>query len=704
MSAQPSRMRSLFARLVPAWPHAALAALVVLFFADPLFTRHVFFLRDVGTAVHPVLAEARALPGGGVDPLPFWTNHLSNGKPLLANPGYALLHPFNVLYLALPFDLAFNLFIVLHVVVAAVGMALLARSQGASRVAAFGAGAAYAFGGYIISTTNLYPTLASAAWAPLVLLCGLRAAAAPDARRLALLALTVAVQALGGQPEPVLLTLALGGAWSLLRAPGSPVRRVARVGWTWGVAGAWALLLAAPQVLPSGMLAQQTLRSMGFTVKALLYNSLHPGRLPGLVLPRFGGHPADRLAGSMGWGEMVDAGTPYFLSIYSGVTVVLLACAGLVLARRVRRPAVDAPDEGIRRARWLLAAAAVAGCVLALGRFLPGMETLASALPGIVPFRYPEKLVFWAALVLPLLAALGLDEVARRSRGSLRALPVFLAALLAADLVLTHRGYAPTAPSPKKPALARLLVKAARENGVEDAQWRVYRHRTRRSWRPPASLREGTEQALYGWQRSVLRPATGVRFGVRYAFERAGDQLDLLPYFTLAHELHEKKLPERARALGSAGVLWFVSQDSRLAKKSEQVLVRVRQLDHVPGLEPSGWLYRNTAFVPRARLEGATGSASIASEDHRSLVVSVMADAPGQLVVSDALAPGWSVSVDGALTRILRVDGVFRAVDVPTGSHEVRFEYVPPGLRAGVALALVGLVALAWAMLPRPRA
>src|SRR6185503_13667073 len=102
------------------------------------------------------------------------------------------------LYVLLPFDAAFDAFLMLHAMLAGVAMTWLARVIGASRPAAVVAGAAYAMGGGIVSATALYWTLVALAWAPLVIGCALRAVEQPSRRRFALLTFALAGQVLGG--------------------------------------------------------------------------------------------------------------------------------------------------------------------------------------------------------------------------------------------------------------------------------------------------------------------------------------------------------------------------------------------------------------------------------------------------------------------------------------------------------------------------
>jgi hypothetical protein len=66
------------------------------------------------------------------------------------------------------------------------------------------------------------------------------------------------------------------------------------------------------------------------------------------------------------------------------------------------------------------------------------------------------------------------------------------------------------------------------------------------------------------------------------------------------------------------------------------------------------------------------------------------------LIRRETALPGWSASVDGRPAPIHGVDGLFQAIRVPGGSHEVSFGYAPPYIVWG----LVGLVlGIAWVLL-----
>jgi hypothetical protein len=70
------------------------------------------------------------------------------------------------------------------------------------------------------------------------------------------------------------------------------------------------------------------------------------------------------------------------------------------------------------------------------------------------------------------------------------------------------------------------------------------------------------------------------------------------------------------------------------------------------------------------------------------------ASAPGYLVLTDAWYSGWEATLDGEPVEVHRADLLFRAIAIDVGVHQVIFTFRPASLRTGMALSLVGLVAL----------
>jgi hypothetical protein len=124
----------------------------------------------------------------------------------------------------------------------------------------------------------------------------------------------------------------------------------------------------------------------------------------------------------------------------------------------------------------------------------------------------------------------------------------------------------------------------------------------------------------------------------------------------------------------------------------------------LPGIDP-----RRLAFVdpgaapelPELSEAAATGSAQLVALSPDEVQLQLEATRPALVILSDRFDPGWAVEVDGLSRKLLRADGIFRAVEVTAGRHQVRFRYRPPG-RAGwwltaATLALMVIAALVLA-------
>ena len=86
------------------------------------------------------------------------------------------------------------------------------------------------------------------------------------------------------------------------------------------------------------------------------------------------------------------------------------------------------------------------------------------------------------------------------------------------------------------------------------------------------------------------------------------------------------------------------------------------------------------------------GTVSVSSEGNSQVVLTAHLRQAGVVMLDDAIASGWTVTVDGHTRPPLRVDDVLRGVRVPAGSHVIIWSYRVPGLRLGAILS--GLAAL----------
>lgn len=401
-----------------------LAMMVALFLAPAMFGGRVFFLKDAQIWFYPsrLAWRARILAGD----LPLWMPELDLGMPFLAEPGNSVLYPLNLLLLLTP-PACVGQFLAAHVVLAALGTYALLRVLGVTRAPAVTGALGYALGGYLLSMTWSGTYILSVAWMPLVAATALRLARRGRLLDLACTALALGCQLLTGEVQGAAFTglVVLG----LVLAGQEPWRRRVIGLLRLAVAALIAVAIALPQVLPALGLLSEVTRGRGFGVEEASHWSFHPLRLLELMAAGLFGDPTvkDQFLGFF----MNDEGgvvhrMPWMLTPYLGSLCLVLAVVGLVAPRREHR-------------RWTVAVAVVGGAtlLLALGRHTPLFNAILQLLPGLDLFRYPAKYFAVTALLLPLLAAVGLDSCLKAAReGTRRPVKLVVASMLLLLLVL----------------------------------------------------------------------------------------------------------------------------------------------------------------------------------------------------------------------------------------------------------------------------
>ena len=91
------------------------------------------------------------------------------------------------------------------------------------------------------------------------------------------------------------------------------------------------------------------------------------------------------------------------------------------------------------------------------------------------------------------------------------------------------------------------------------------------------------------------------------------------------------------------------------------------------------------------------GHCTIETDTAERVAVKVDAPLPAILVLADTAAPGWRAQVNGTGTPLLKVNGLFRGVVVPSGTSMVTFVYRPVPFYIGAVVTAVALVVLVLA-------
>ncbi len=127
------------------------------------------------------------------------------------------------------------------------------------------------------------------------------------------------------------------------------------------------------------------------------------------------------------------------------------------------------------------------------------------------------------------------------------------------------------------------------------------------------------------------------------------------------------------------------------------ILSEEETLDHIldPGrFDPSVETVLNEELPTSLGGDAVQGSARWIERTPNRLVLDVDASGAALLVLSENWFQGWTATVDGVETPVLRADHTLRAVQVPAGSHRVVMEFQGPHFAAGLATSLASLLLL----------
>ena len=733
----PSKSHPALTPYTPVVSRRELAALGIVLtlvtsaFADILLLRQDFYSRDVARIYYPERRVLRDIAYSGQ--FPFWNPRYGAGQPVAANPAYEVFYPPQWLVLLPSFSFGVRLEIVLHFLIAALGMFVLLRSL-RLRAEAAGFGAfTLALGGLTLSLASLLPFLFSVAWLPWLAYFARRFLIDRHRRDFALAALILGLILLIGEQSMILQSGVLLLAYAIYR-----LRSARAVTITSAIAGA-ALLVGLAQILPALDHQRDSGRATTMPYEQVTAWSLHPARPLEIVAPNlFGRFSREAI---YFWASDDPSRLPWLYSFYFGLFAAALVIAGF--AHRLRGwPFVAILSGG--------------GYLLAIGRHGPLLPLLFRC--GLRSIRYPEKWFITPAFLLIVFAAvaadrfladstfrkttfivsIGLASIALASlafaysplfarvwnltgyyaditsearagaatmvftavalvliltlRDRPRLCVLLLAVFILIDLGSRVRTVAPRVDGTfyDPPPLARMLM---RERGpvriFNDVDWQVF-------------LRPGTHiayqlamfpemQALWGFDevletdvtRTMLRPA--IEFSALFWKARVARRSDLVPLLlSFAGVTHV--IAPRHNAPASAPVDLVPVHNDRYYFAG-QLVAQTR-------IWEAGRWSRRVAFVD-APFEPAPGRILAVRERPNSIDLDVVCEGHAALVLSVTAHKYWRATIDGTPSPLFAANVGFQALTVPLGRHHIALSYRNPLVIFGALVSAVSAIVLA---------
>ncbi|MBI2214393.1 MAG: YfhO family protein [Acidobacteria bacterium] len=398
---------------------AFLAALVAVAFADLLVFGRRLFIRDVANFYFPTKKLLREAWLSG--DLPLWNHAYSAGQPMAANPEYGAFYPPHLLLLLPDYAFAFQLLIVVHVVIGAWGAYRFLRSLGLRESSSLFGAVTFAFGGLTASLLNLLPYLFLLTWLPWAFLHVRRWLTSGGWGDMALAALFLGLQILTAEPSTLVQVWLLVGLYAMHRVARAERKRdaIERIAPRVGVLLVAAIAVGAIQLLPAIDHAGDSVRAEPFAYKTVRSWSMPSIRPAEVAIPgAFGRVWRETETAYFGGIFYAPRPLPFLFSVYAGMLGCCLAVAGI----RARLPGTG-----------LLLAVAALSFVFALGDHTPLLRWLYDA--GIATsFRYAEKFAIMGLLALMVYQARAFDALLDDPRRMGRAASVAAALCLAVSL------------------------------------------------------------------------------------------------------------------------------------------------------------------------------------------------------------------------------------------------------------------------------
>lgn len=569
-------------------------------FIPAILHREVFTFRDHTDYFQPLrYYTAEYLRAGK---LPLWNPYNASGEPWLANPQTGVFYPPAWLFIALPFAAAYMSYLLLHVALLGVNAYVL-FTRSATRGAAVVGAIALMLCGPVVSLWDVNNNLATFAWVPLAIWCGLE-------HRPRWGGVVLALAFLGGEPFFAAV------AALLFVAASREAREIA-------TAALIAFGLSAVQLIPFLELLRSSDRRAGFDRETIFRESMRVADWLRVAVPVRG----------------LDAAlSQHFIPIiYLGIVTIVLALVALSAPRKVWP--------------WLLLLAV--SVIVAAGDHLPTGEWIARA--PVTLFRYPARVVPFGALAIIALAVIGIDRIPKRRVW----VDAALVAVLLVDLV--PRTVALRVVGPLR--LDRVPYPAAVGRDLK-------------------IIRIGAISANRdAWIAGYLNLYTR-RFDAATAAPVASQEY----IGTLTHDVVDVGIAH----LDRMGAGWVITD-------------RPMPRDHyVPAARAADvFAWRSRGAQPMARVVESSGvfhPAQALALDASQARVRIDTPRGGTLVLTQQIAPGWKVFIDGREANARVYDHLFRAATVPAGKHEILWIFRPFSLIAGACISLVTLVTLLVAL------
>jgi len=705
--------------------------------------------RDVITQLYPWKYFAiEEIKKGSI---PFWNPYNFSGNPQMANFQTGIFYPFNILFLILPFNLAWTIFIMHQPLLAGFFMYIfLSKGLNLLRFASFIGGIAFAFSSYMtvwIEYGNIGSTLL---WLPIILFLVKRLYEKVSIVPFLLLVLSLIFSILAGYIQVTFYIYILAFSYLLFLLFQDRKRDWIKKVFLILMGFVLPLVLTSFQLLPTYQLFTLSTRG-SYSLEQIITQLLPSYYWITAFASDFFGNPATR--------NYFINGTYIERAMYTGVPIIFFAAIALrfLKTNEVRFFAavsaislILATNLPLVKYFYLLPIPVISTTVptrelsififavivlsaMGLNHFISKVS-LKTKLPIIFLLLYA---IFWIValfmdfkisqknLILPSALALATVVIFYSFRKLGKLSLIALVFILIFDLLYFFNKITPFSPTtftyPETPVISYLKENAGinRFWGYGDAYIESNFQTFDKTFSPEgndplrlgvygellASSKEGQVPKILPRPDANIAPGYGLTdlrsnfyrqrilnlLGVKYALHKS-DGSSTFPS-EIYHPVFQTgvwQVYENRNALPR----FFMTGKYLVAQNKDEVLSKI--YDENTNL-------RDTLILetePALQIDSESkGDVELLSYEPQKVAFKTKSSGNSLLFLSDNYYPEWKASIDGKEAKVLIADYSFRAVEVPEGEHEVSFYYYPEKFLLGLKISALGLFALLGSLL-----
>lgn len=653
--------------------------------------------------------------------IPFWNPYNFSGTPFLAHPNINIFYPLNLLFILIPPNQSFAVYLFIHFVISGITMYFLCREY-TGRIGAYAGALTYALGGYFAARVyGGHPEyIDTASWMPLAFALTRRAIMQPAKGTIVLSVLGLTILLLSGNELFFLFTMELVGLFFIyfIIKRRKDLWRVffTRVGVIL-VSVAGAMGLVAIEFLPRLEFLGLSLRAGGISYGLAVSGSFSISLLRLFVDPFFLGKP-DAYHGP--WPNLTE------YTYYVGF--IPLLCIGIfiftsLLSTVVRRLRL----KNIHGDIWFFLLLVIPlFFVISLGfNFHPNIhELLWKYLPFYKSLRMPARHLFVVAFSISVVVGMIVGGIKNKVvQGAILVLIIF--DLLAVDKQFFRLSDIPSATFDQSlietlstdRSLFRLLPDHTVISGVRKdldlGAVGIYKIQSTSDYN---SMLLGDYYHFIDLLNKAPTPSTdyyNVEIPPPFPWSPYVDFLNVK--YILSDKTADgigKNVPGKFKLLKEGSHYKLYENLTFLPRfylvPNLQTYGNRAELDQLFLSQTSPDLTR-IILVPNSQEkiisdihndcgQNDLGKVGVQFYSANKIVLNVVANCNTFLSTSEVYYPGWRAAIDGKRVEILKSNLAFRALEIPRGSHKVIFHFEPMIYYLGGLISLLTLVTLVVAM------